>query len=155
MDIEKERKILNTRKDIFIMKANFYFENNNAGNIILINVGKRWFVDDGAPGGKWCGIDLYERTDDYSVEESCSPAIEKLRDFLASYDNQTEYEFSCDYIEHLEEIEEFCGKTAEEVEESENDDGHGTRRNHDNSTIVFIGECDVNLEYDEEEEDYE
>lgn len=135
------------------MKANFYFENNNAGNIILINVGKRWFVDDGTPSGEWCGIDLYERTDDYDTEKSCSPAIEKLRDFLAGYDKQTEYEFSRDFIEHLDEIEEFRGKSAEEVEEIENDDGYGCRRNHDTSTMIFIGECELNFDEDEDEDE--
>ena len=130
------------------MEAKFYWENNNAGNCILINFREKWYCDDATPSGKWCDIDIYEDCDGRSTEECYAPALKKLKSLLENPKLQG-YEFEKDYIENLYEIEAYKGKTIEKIEELENDDGYGCRRNHDNSTIVYIGKYDV---YDPQEE---
>ena len=114
------------------MEAKFYWENNNAGNCILINFREKWYCDDATPSGKWCDIDIYETSDDYnSTKEYYQPAINKLKDFLKNPEAQG-YEFERDYIENLDEIEAYGGKTIDEIEEFEND-------------IVYIGEYDIHV----------
>lgn len=113
------------------MLAKFYWVNTSGYNCIYINFMNKWFVDGiHDTTGMWCGIDIYETSDDYnSTKEYYQPAINKLKDFLKNPEAQ-DYEFEQDYIENLDEIEAYEGKTIDEIEEIEND-------------IVQIGEYDI------------
>ena len=115
------------------MLAKFYWVNTNGYNCIYINFMNKWCVDGiHDTTGMWCGIDIYETSDDYnSAKEYYQPAINKLKDFLKNPEAQG-YEFERDYIENLDEIEAYGGKTIDEIEEFGND-------------IVYIGEYDIHV----------
>lgn len=129
-----------------VPKAKFYLVVTPKENYIYIHYRDSWYRDTANSSGLWYGVNLYKVDEKWpdnltDRESRYAPIIRKLQRVL---ERSSDYGFTDHWINYcVHEMEYYRGKDRGDVGKSENDDGHGHRREHDNVYLFYIDEIPI------------